>query len=116
MVFRFGSRTFVENVVLSFDSEHKVSALAFALDNQSVRDIWDKSIWPEDVRSRIIEFLEDFRTAYALKRLDYIRDVFDDDAVIIVGKVSGKAPAQEDRVSLPQLPSIKRVRYSKTSI
>ena len=113
MVFRFASRTFVENVVLSFDSELKVSSLAFALDNQSARDIWDKTMWSEDVRVRIVEFLEDFRTAYALKRLDYIRDVFDDDAVIIVGKVSGKAPAGGDHVSLPQLPSIKRVRYSK---
>jgi len=113
MVFRFGSRTFVENVVLSFDEELKVSSLAFSLDRQSSQDIWAKTMWPEDTRIRIIEFMEDFRTAYALKRLDYIRDVFDDDAVIIVGKVSSKAPVGEDRVALPQLPSIRRERYSK---
>ena len=113
MVFRFGSRTFVENVVLSFDEELKVSSLAFSLDRQSSQDIWAKTMWPEDTRIRIIEFMEDFRTAYALKRLDYIRDVFDDDAVIIVGKVSSKAPVGGDRVALPQLPSIRRERYSK---
>ena len=31
--------------------------------------------------------LENYKTAYALKRLDYIRSIFDDNAVIVTGKV-----------------------------
>lgn len=35
-----------------------------------------------------MEFLENYKTAYCLKRLDYIRDIFADDAIIIVGNVT----------------------------
>jgi hypothetical protein len=38
-----------------------------------------------------MNFLENYKTAYALKRLDYIRSIFDDDAVIITGSVVSKA-------------------------
>ena len=34
-----------------------------------------------------MEFLENYKTAYALKRLDYINTIFDDDAVIIIGNL-----------------------------
>ena len=34
-----------------------------------------------------MNFLENYQTAYALKRLDYISSIFDDDAVIITGTV-----------------------------
>ena len=33
-----------------------------------------------------MNFLENYKTAYGLKRLDYISSLFDDNAVIIVGK------------------------------
>ena len=39
-------------------------------------------------------FLENYQTAYALKRLDYISSIFDDDAVIITGTVT-HAPAKK---------------------
>ena len=35
----------------------------------------------------LISFLENYKTAYALKRLDYISSIFDDDALIITGRV-----------------------------
>ena len=35
-----------------------------------------------------MEFMENYKTAYCLKRLEYIRDIFADDAVIIVGRVT----------------------------
>lgn len=35
-----------------------------------------------------MNFLENYQTAYALKRLDYISSIFDDDAVIITGTVT----------------------------
>ena len=39
-------------------------------------------------------FLENYKTAYALKRTDYIRSIFDEDALIITGRIlknAGKA-------------------------
>ena len=44
-------------------------------------------MWSEYARKILAEFLENYKTAYALKRLDYIRSIFDDNAVIITGKV-----------------------------
>ena len=38
-----------------------------------------------------MNFLENYKTAYALKRLDYIRSIFDDDAVIITGSIVSRA-------------------------
>ena len=34
-----------------------------------------------------MNFLESYKTAYALKRLDYISSIFDEDALIITGRV-----------------------------
>jgi hypothetical protein len=34
--------------------------------------------------------LENYKSAYALKRIDYLRTIFDDDAVIIVGYVANR--------------------------
>jgi hypothetical protein len=43
--------------------------------------------WDDKARLTLIAFLEDYRTAYCLKDLDYIKKVFADDAYIIVGRV-----------------------------
>ena len=43
--------------------------------------------WPERDRLTLITFLEDYRTAYCLRDINYINKVFSDDAYIIVGKV-----------------------------
>jgi len=44
-----------------------------------------------------MEFMESYKTAYCLKRLDYIRNIFADDAVIIVGNVAKRrTPQLED--------------------
>ena len=37
--------------------------------------------------------MENYKTAYSLERIDYIRDIFADDAVIIVGNVVKRRPA-----------------------
>ena len=54
-------------------------------------DILNKGVWDEKSRFAIMNFLENYKTAYALKRLDYISSVFDDDAVIITGTVISRA-------------------------
>jgi hypothetical protein len=41
--------------------------------------------WSEYSRVTIINFIENYKTAYALKRLDYIESIFSDNALIIVG-------------------------------
>ena len=46
-------------------------------------DILCKGDWPEEVRMAILQFMENYKTAYSLKRLKYIESIFADDAIII---------------------------------
>ncbi len=85
--FRNNTRKFVEDVTFTFNKEKKIDYLAFALDDKSTTDILQHAAWSEYARKILTEFLENYKTAYALKRLDYIRSIFDDNAVIITGKV-----------------------------
>lgn len=89
MVFSFkgNRRQFVENVVFTFNEEKKICDISFSLDKETVQDILNQSGWSEEAKIILISFLENYKTAYALKRLDYISSIFDDDALIITGRV-----------------------------
>lgn len=80
-------KSFVEDVVCTFDEAAHVKNISFGLGDVAERDILCKGIWDESVRVAIMQFLENYKTAYALKRLDYLQTLFDDNAVIIVGHV-----------------------------
>lgn len=109
-------KSFVEDVVFTFNAAGQIENLAFALDAAATRDILNKQAWPENARVSIIEFLENYKTAFALERLDYIRTIFDDNAVIIVGRVAKKVGSS----SIPENKSLSvnnrivtRTRYDK---
>ena len=89
MVFTFGgnSRRFVENVVFTFGKDKKISDITFSLGKETVQDIASQEGWTEEARIILVSFLENYKTAYALKRRDYIGSIFDDDALIITGRV-----------------------------
>ena len=80
-------KSFVEEVVCTFDEAARVKNISFGLGDVAERDILCKGIWDESVRVAIMQFLENYKTAYALKRLDYLETLFDDNAVIIIGRV-----------------------------
>lgn len=86
-------KQFVEDIVFTFNQDGKIEALAFGLGKTAEDDILNKGWWDEKARIAIMEFLENYKTAYALKRLDYIEGVFDKDAIIITGTVL-KRPKQ----------------------
>lgn len=87
--------TFVEDVVFTLNSENKITNVAFGLGQVAENDILCKFApgWKDETRELIMEFMESYKTAYCLKRLDYIRDVFADDAVIIIGNVARRSQA-----------------------
>ena len=83
--------TFSRDVVLRFDAESKkIVSLAFRLSSVTEKDIVTKTKWPEDARLMLVNFLEDYQTAYALKRHEYLESIYSDDALIIVGHVVKK--------------------------
>ncbi len=89
MIFSFkgNRREFVEDVVFTFNRDGKISNLTFALSSDVVREIISMDGWSEEARLILIDFLENYKTAYALKRRDYIASIFDDNALIITGRV-----------------------------
>lgn len=89
MVFSFkgNQRQFVENIVFTFNKDKKICDLSFSLGKETVQGIVGQTGWTEEARIILISFLENYKTAYALKRLDYISSIFDDDALIITGRV-----------------------------
>ncbi len=91
MSFTFsGKRQFTEDVTFTFNSDCKIESLAFGLGSIARKDIFAKegAAWTDDKKMVIVNFLENYRTAFALKELDYIESIFDDDAVIVVGHVT----------------------------
>lgn len=88
--FRNGTKTtFVEDVAFTFNDKGKICNVAFGLGERATSDILTKRMmWKEETREQLMEFLENYKTAYCLKRLDYIRSIFSDDAIIIVGNVA----------------------------
>ena len=91
---------FSQEVVFRFDTINKVvTSLAFRLSNQSEYDIISKTKWPEESRLILVNFLEDYQTAYALKRHRYLESIYSDDALIIVGRLVKKTEIP-DRMTL----------------
>jgi len=97
MSFGFSNnRKFVEDVVFHFNQDGKVETLSFGLNQKSLESILSHKSWSEVERLTIINFLEHYKTAYALKRLDYIKSIFADDALIITGSVVKVKPDIEN--------------------
>lgn len=78
-----------EKIVFRFDSvQNKISSVAYALTSRAENDIFrEGATWTMQSRYALLQFMEDYQTAYALKRLDYIESIFSDNAIIIVGSV-----------------------------
>lgn len=107
-------KSFVEDVVFSFDSEGRIDNVTFGLGNTAADDILCNSVWSETARVAVMNFLENYKTAYALKRIDYIESIFDDNAVIIVGsmaKVQQRVPGDGGKVVYNNI--LRKNRYSK---
>lgn len=94
--FANNNRKFVEDVVFYFDKDLKIEAVSFALNQKATNSIASKTQWNENDRMQLINFLEHFKTAYSLKRLDYLESVFSDDALIIVGSVVKIKPSPDN--------------------
>ncbi|MDE6637375.1 MAG: hypothetical protein K2K32_03960, partial [Muribaculaceae bacterium] len=93
MSFTFSKgRQFTEDVTFTFNQDRKLVSLGFGLGSIARKDIFAKegAAWTDDKKMVLVNFLENYRTAFALGMQDYIESIFDDDAVIIVGHVTKK--------------------------
>ncbi|MCF8303194.1 MAG: LPP20 family lipoprotein [Bacteroidales bacterium] len=105
------NRKFIEDVVFIFNKKGKIDALSFALSDKAIYDIVSKpERWGTDEEKyQIIKFMENYKTAYCLKRLDYIESVFADNALIIIGHVLKEAEPIDGMYT--RIGSNERVKY-----
>lgn len=87
-------RVFNEKLSFYIDSNSKqITHVAMGLGREAMNDVVLGHLdWSEKSRTRIVGFLEDYRTAYATKNLEYLDKVFDDNAVVVLGKRLQVAP------------------------
>lgn len=101
MTFNFRSgtyRSFTRDVVFTFNKEGLIDNITYGL-GSTVRDnVLGQSAYPEEVRHRLMDFIENYQTAFALKDSTYLESIFDDNAIIIVGNVSYPQYSRENYV------------------
>lgn len=82
---------YLDELVFRFDKKSNlITSIAFKLSSETEDDIHSKTRWPLESRLTLVNFIEDYQTAYALKRYEYLESIFSDDALIIVGHVVKK--------------------------
>lgn len=117
MSFKFprSGKTIVENVEFRMNStDLKIKSVAFMLNQEAEADIMnpDKN-WDDRSRRQIVEFLQNYQTAYSLKRTDYLESIFSEDALIIVGTKLKQAPKLENQIRPTNLEQYKYTKATK---
>lgn len=112
MSFKFNSNHFTttENVVFHLDKQNKIARIAFALETAAEEDVLMQGEWTKETRQIIMDFLEAYKTSFAMEDISYTEQVFSDNALIIVGS---KAMTRTGKGSEMQLKDQVKVKYTK---
>jgi len=83
-----------QEAVINFDEQGVITSFYYTINPElysklRMSQMSDKRYEVTDIRDRmmILDYVEHFRTAYNMKDLKFLRQVFSDDALIITGKV-----------------------------
>lgn len=103
-----------QELVINFTSDGLIHNVMVALENHRYVDIISANISVTDLirRQTIIEFVENFRTSYNRKDIDYIESVFSDQALIITGNV---VKVKENSDNMIQAMYSEKIQYSTSS-
>jgi len=82
----YGTGTYQE-AVLEFDSEGRMTDFRLAFDAHLSESLEHCGTLEVERSAIILEYLERFRTAYNTKDIQFLEQIFSDDALIITGKV-----------------------------
>ena len=104
-------KQFIEDVTFRFNADNLIESLAFTLSDVAESDILGKGNWDRDSRLLLMSFLEDYQTAYALGRIDYLERIFSEQALIIVGNKLMQRKMDNDRIIITE--SVKYDTLSK---
>ncbi|MDP8220658.1 MAG: LPP20 family lipoprotein [Candidatus Stygibacter frigidus] len=80
---------FIERVNFKFDDKGRIKGITFSLSDRTIRDIMakDERMWKPEEKYQLINFMEYYKTAYCLEDIDYINNIFAENALIIVGRI-----------------------------
>jgi hypothetical protein len=104
-----------EEAVIQVNSAGLIEDLYFGIEQNKYKEILSQGVDLKDLRRRqmILDFLENFRTAYNRKDLDLIETTYSDNALIIVGKVLKEKVDAPDYLSSLGKKKVELVRYNK---
>ena len=118
--YKNNKRAFIEDVTFTFNADDLIECVAFGLDKPTREQIYTEKhleYWGDSTCTLLATFLENYQTAFALHRLDYIKSIFDDEAVIITGhllkKASGTKAASEGKAISIKTTNNQQVSYTK---
>ncbi|MBQ0095183.1 MAG: nuclear transport factor 2 family protein [Bacteroidetes bacterium] len=104
-----------QELVMCFNEQGQIDNLMIALEEHRYLDVINAQISVKDFHRRqaIVDFVENFRTAYNRKDIEYINNVFSDNALIITGKVVKIDKKKQDLTS--QSLSGEQIQYQKST-
>ena len=97
-----------QEVVVSFDKQGNLISFYLSISMNLYMNVIRENKEITDLRRRqlILDYVEQFRTAYNQKDMNFLEAIYSDDALIITGKVTKRKPV--DGIQLPD-----RITYSK---
>jgi len=100
-------------LVFTFNREGLVVNVRFSLPKHNYLEIIDDGATLKDTEQRkiIVEFLENFGSAYSKKDVEFLENVFSNDALIIVGSVTYRKPEFNDMAKTANIYPKKIVSY-----
>ncbi|MDE5607964.1 MAG: nuclear transport factor 2 family protein [Muribaculaceae bacterium] len=106
-----GADTDYKEAVLNFDRNGNISSVYFSIENNTYKNIMEKGVQLNDMERRleILDYVERFRTSYNQKDLNFLNQVFSDDALIITGKVIN-ARKGDGFISMPKVTYTKQTK------
>lgn len=104
-----------QEAVINFNTNGVIDDLYFGLEQQQHKAILEKGTSLQDFRRRqiILDFVENFRTAYNRKDLDLLEKTFSDNALIIVGKTMNEVPDSPEMMLSLGYNRVQLIKYSK---
>ena len=102
---------YYQEAAAEFNSAGEIEGFHLILSTQLYNNVIKENLKVKDLRRRqqILNYVEQFRTAYDLKDMNFLEDIFSDDALIITGKVVKRSTP--DGIALPD--KIEYVKHTK---
>jgi len=90
-----------QEIVINYTVDGKIDDIAISINEIRYKEILEDYSTLEDFNRRqiILDFVENFRTAYNTKDLKYIGSIFSDQALIITGKVIKQVQTKDQAIN-----------------